>query len=112
MGTLNKARKLLIFNPKKVLVAVCPSLSSGAQMLKIPNKSSVHKAATGETISCSGLYFRYLPDDMELEFEDLGTLKLQEFDAICGEDRKLFKNSSMTRKGLRYSRKRKSNKQA
>lgn len=51
------------------------------------------------------MYFRYLQDDIEVTFEDLGTLRLEEYDQLCGVKRQLYKTKNMSRKGTKYKTK-------
>lgn len=55
-------------------------------------------------MSSQGFYFRHLPDDIEVTLEDLGKLKIDEYDKLCGVKRKLYPNRSMSRKGMKYKR--------
>lgn len=51
------------------------------------------------------MYFRYLQDDIEVTFDDLGTLRLEEYDQLCGVERQLYRTKEMSRKGIKYKRK-------
>jgi hypothetical protein len=37
--------------------------------------------------------------------EDLGNLKLEEYDKLCGVERKVYPDSKMERKGMKYNNK-------
>lgn len=101
--TLNNKNycRVLVFNPYKKLVAVFHSLTAAANSFGTTN-SSIHQACVGPCISSCGHYFRFLNDDIELEWSDLGTLKLEDYDEMCGISRSYYPTSSMSRKGMKY----------
>jgi hypothetical protein len=96
-----EAIRVLVFNSRKKLIATYHSSLCAAKMLRVtPN--SIRSACTGKTIAVKGHYFRYLPDDIEVTFEDLGVLTVNEYDDLCGVDRKVFPNARMSRVGMKY----------
>lgn len=97
----NKAKRVLIFNPSKRLIAIVSSANAAAKMLNI-NIQPIHYACTGKCISSNGYYFRHLSDEIEITPEDLGVLKVDEYDQLCGIERRVFKNRSMSRVGMKY----------
>jgi hypothetical protein len=99
----NKAKRVLIFNPSKRLIAIVGSARAAAKMLGI-NIQPIHYACTGKCISSNGFYFRHLSDDIEITLEDLGVLKVDEYDQLCGIERRVFKNRSMSRAGMKYKK--------
>jgi len=44
-------------------------------------------------------------DDIEVTFDDLGVLKLEEYDQLCGVERKIYKTKNMSRTGMKYKKK-------
>lgn len=58
-------------------------------------------------MSSRGYYFRNLDPSIEITWEDLGILKLEEYDELCGVNRKLYLTSAMSRKGMKYKKKEK-----
>lgn len=80
------------------MVAIFQSTFSAATAFGA-NTQSIHYVCTGKTISCKGLYFRHLQDDIEVTFDDLGTLRLEEYDQLCGVERKIYKTKKMNRVG-------------
>jgi hypothetical protein len=48
---------------------------------------------------------RHLSNEIEITFEDFGRLRLEEYDELCGIKRKLYPNSKMRRKGMKYNKK-------
>lgn len=101
-------RKVLVFNPLKRLIGIFQSVTAAATAFgtSIP---SVHDACTGKNISCCDLYFRQLDDEkVEIDMlEDLGTLRLEEYDKLVGIKRKYYPNKYMSRVGMEYKKKKK-----
>ena len=87
-------RRVLVFNPVKKLVAVYQSVTSAARTFQT-TPTNVHFACVGKSISCCNLYFRHLSDDVEITLDDLGTLKLEDYDKLCGVTRKYYPTKSM-----------------
>lgn len=78
---------VLIFNGAEVLIGVMRSLHSAAQFSG-GNIQAISFCCSGRYISTGGYYFRYAHPDVEVSFEDLDTLKLKEYDDLCGEIRR------------------------
>ncbi len=107
----NKTGKpVLVFSPLKRFVGYYHSLTAAAASFKV-SRSSLHLACIGPCISCCGQYFRYLAEDIEIENSDYGTLKLEDYDSMCGVTRKYYPTADMSRKGTKYKQDSKSNKQ-
>ena len=105
MSQFNKIpTRILVFNPMKRLVAIFQSTNAAAQAFN-SKVQSIHYAATGKCISCSNYYFRQLEDDIEVTLDDLGVLTIEEYDELCGVERKVYANKNMSRKGMRYKKK-------
>ncbi len=100
---------VLVFNPFKRLVGYFHSMTAVASAFKTSN-SAIHQACVGPCISSCGLYFRFLSKDFEIEDSDYGTLRLEEYDEMCGVERKYYPTTSMTRKGMKYKQDSKPNK--
>lgn len=98
------ARRVLCFNPNKKLININQSAFAIAKAYNW-NLSSIRAACTGKLIAYQNLYFRYLEDDIEVGFEDLGVLSLEEYDQLCGVNRKTFVTGRMDRKGMEYNKK-------
>lgn len=105
----NTSNPILVFNPVKRFIGYFHSLTAAAIALKA-SRSSIYQACTGACISACGLYFRFLDKDIEIEDSDYGTLKLEEYDSMCGVTRTYYPTSSMSRKGMKYKQHSKSNK--
>ena len=100
---LYPSTQILVFNPLKRLVAVYHSLSSAASAFDV-RPQSIHYVCSGKCITCNNLYFRQLKDGVTVTFEDLGKLKLQDYDKLCGVERKYYKTAKITRKGMKYNK--------
>lgn len=100
---LQQPTQILVFNPLKRLVAVFHSLSSAASAFDV-RPQSIHYVCSGKCITCNNLYFRQLKDGVAVTFEDLGKLKLQDYDRLCGVERKYYKTRKITRKGMKYNK--------
>lgn len=104
---LNESRKrVLVFNPLKRLVAIFQSCTAAASAFGT-STVNIHDACTGKNISACNLYFRHLYDDqIELDIpEDLGTLRLEDYDNLLGLQRKYYPTKDMSRTGMKYNTK-------
>lgn len=95
--------RILVFNPLKRLVAIYQSTSAAAKAFET-RATSIHYVCTGVCMSCKGYYFRHLQDNIEVSLDDLGTLKLEEYDELCGVERKTYRTKNMNRKGMKYKK--------
>ncbi|NDV80812.1 hypothetical protein [Bacteroides sp. 51] len=82
-----KAKHVLVFNGAQVLIAIVRSLRSASELTG-GNTQAISFVCTGKYISTGGFYFRHLHPDILIEISDLNTLKIQEYDKMCGEERK------------------------
>ena len=64
------------------------------------NGRTLIKAAYGEIISVNKRYWRAVPKDVEIEYDDLGSLSLFDFDDMCGVDRKIYATRDMRKGGV------------
>ena len=55
-------------------------------------------------MSCGKYYFRYFNDNVEIDLSDVGTLKLEEYDKLCGVKRRVYTNIAMNRKNWKYNK--------
>lgn len=77
-------KNVLVFNSHRVLVAMHKSLNAASQMMNIPAQS-ISLCCLGQHISCYGFYFRHY-EHTQVEItphEDLGTLRVEEYDKMC-----------------------------
>ena len=104
-------KRVLVFNPNKRLIAIFISGYAAARAFGL-HSQSINFACTGKMISANNNYFRYEDENVEIDESDLGTLKLQEYDKLCGVERKYYNNYSMSRKGMKYNTEKKRKKAA
>lgn len=94
--------RVLVFNPRKILIAIFNSGFAAARAFGL-HTQSIHYACNGRSMSCNNLYFRMTTDDVEVTEADLGVLKLPEYDDLCGKKYKYYKNTKMSRAGMKYN---------
>jgi|GEM_PF-2987747 len=97
----DKGRIVLVFNNMQRFIGLYHSMFAAAKALGTA-PASIRAACTGESISCKGLYFRVLEDDIQIGREDLGVLTLPEYDDLCEVDRRIYPDRRMSRQGLKY----------
>lgn len=105
----NETRKrVLVFNPLKRLVAIFQSCTAAASAFGT-STVNIHDACAGKNISACNLYFRHFYDDqIELDIlEDLGTLRLEDYDNLLGLKRKYYPTKDMSRTGMKYKKNKK-----
>ncbi len=103
MGKFSEARRILVFNSAKRLVAICQSVNATAEMFGVTTQA-IFYVCSGKSISCNRYYFRHLEEDIEVTLDDLGTLNVQTYDQLCGKERPVYPNSKMSRKGMKYKK--------
>lgn len=86
--------KVLVFNGARVLVAVIRSLCSAAELTH-NRASAVHNCCTGKTVRSGLYYYRQLHPDVLIEMDDLDSLTLEEYDNLCGVERKYLSTRRM-----------------
>lgn len=89
--------KVVAFDGQYRLCAVFRSINEASSLTGALRQSLI-KAAYGEIISVNKRYWRAVPKDVEIEYDDLGSLSLFDFDDMCGVDRKIYATRDM-RKG-------------
>lgn len=96
-------KQVLVFCPARKLIAIVRSMNSAAEMTGAKNKA-VLMACRGCYVATAGFYFRCLHPDILVGTEDLDTLTLEEYDALCGEHRRYLPTKKL--KALREEHKR------
>jgi hypothetical protein len=99
-------KNVLVFNGARVLIAVVRSLHS-ASLLSGGNLQAISFCCTGKYISTGGFYFRHIHGEIEIEMSDLDTLKLEEYDRMCGVERRYHSVREMAKKRNYRERKQK-----
>ncbi|MBF0648681.1 hypothetical protein IR083_07600 [Dysgonomonas sp. GY75] len=83
----NEPKQVLMFNASGRLIAIVRSLQSAAELAG-SSPMCVSYCCTGKSIASNGYYFRYIHPEVEVSAnEDLGVLKIGEYDSLCGEKR-------------------------
>ena len=78
---------MLLFGHTRILVAVFKAMQSCAEITGTSVKT-VSRACKREYAQAAGFYFRRLHPDVEIEMADLDTLRVEEYDRLCGEVRR------------------------
>lgn len=104
------AKQILIFNNRKILVLIASSVTEAAKFSGL-HRGNISLACRGKSnrISDGNYYFRYIDDNVEVDLNDIGTLKLSEYDALCEVDRPVYRTMQMNRKNWKYNTKSKNN---
>lgn len=70
----------LVFSNKGLLIALCYSANQLARLTCCFNAANISKVCNGQTETLRGFYFRYASPLYSVSLEDIGTLKLEEYD--------------------------------
>lgn len=96
----SKPCRILVFTSLKRLIAIFHSINAAAKAMNV-TPQSIHYVCTGAGISAKGYYFRTLQDNIEVTPDDFGTLRLEEYDALCGVERKMYRTKQMNRTNIK-----------
>lgn len=99
----HEARPVMVFNKKRILTSIASSVNEVAKMLTL-HPGNISKVCNGQLISLGNFYFRYIDDKVELELTDIGSLRLEEYDKLCGVERVVYTTSKMNRKNWKYKK--------
>ena len=80
---------VLIFGNDRILKGVFYSLNAAAEITGA-NLQAISFCCTGRRIRTAGIYFRHLKPESGVNLKDLGVLRIEEYDNICGDERKYF----------------------
>ena len=105
-GPFLPSKQLLVFNGAYVLIAVVRSLHSAADFSGI-NLQSISFSCTGKYVATGGFYFRHAHPDVQIDLSDLDNLTLQEYDRLCGVERRYFTVRETAHKRQAYEERRK-----
>lgn len=95
---LPKSKRVLAFNPARVLVGVFRSGRAAAELAQC-QAQAISNACNGKVITAVGYYWRHEHPEVEIEITDIGELSLEEYDDLCNVKRKYI--SSRDIKGKR-----------
>lgn len=96
-GFLKDAKQVLVFNGAQRLIGIVRSVRSVYELTN-GNLQAISFACTGRLISTGGFYYRHVHPSIEIEMGDIGTLKLRDYDKMCGEIRKYHSVRDMAHK--------------
>lgn len=96
MKNWSEAKKVLIFSPKGVLIALCASVNKAANFGHC-HPGNMSKVCLGQLETLGGYYLRYTSPLYNLSLEDIGTLKLEDYDKATNFQHKDFFQRSKTR---------------
>lgn len=71
------------------------------------NLQSISFSCTGKYVATGGFYFRHAHPDVQIDLSDLDNLTLQEYDRLCGVERRYFTVREMAHKRQAYDQRRK-----
>lgn len=95
--------RIIVFNNLKRCTGVFHSAYAAARSIG-GVAASIKSACSGETVTYRKQYFRYIPGNIEVTLEDLGTLTLKEFDSLCGVEKRFWITGKLSedRKNEKY----------
>lgn len=96
-----RSKKVLIFNNSRILIAIVRSLHSTSDITG-GNLQSISFVCTGRYVSAGGYYYRHLNPNVKVTTDDLDVLKLNEYDALCGVNRRYHTLREMNRRMKLY----------
>jgi hypothetical protein len=106
-SNFKEPKNVLVFNGARTLIAIVRSLHSAAEFSG-GNLQAISFSCTGKYISTGGFYFRHIHPDIEIEVGDLDNLKLEDYDIMCGKEKRYHTVREMAKKRDTTKRKLKS----
>lgn len=104
-GPFKSPKQVLVFNGAYVLIAIVRSLHSASE-LSGTNLQAISFSCTGKYVATGGYYFRHC-GAADVPSSDVGKLKLQDFDRLCGVTRRYYSIRTMAHKRTCFTAKRK-----
>ena len=98
---------ILVFNAKKTLVAIAGSMYEASKLTGI-GAGNISRVCSGALMSSGQMYFRTIDPTIEIELNDINQLKVDEYDQMCGIERRTYDTQNMNRKKWTYSKNSKS----
>jgi len=83
---LPESKIVLAFNPARILVGVFKSVRAAAE-LTASMPQGISNTCNGKVYTAAGFYWRHMHPDVEIETSDIGVLRIEEYDKLCGIDR-------------------------
>lgn len=91
-----RPQTILIFNGARVLIAIVRSLCCAAELTH-SQPAAIHNCCVGKNVRSGVYYYRQLHPDILIDLSDLDNLKLEEYDSLCGTQRKYISTKEMAR---------------
>ncbi len=95
--TFHKSKPVLVFSGSQILVSLMCSVRGASQITRV-RAQAISFACNGKQISAGEYFFRHLNDEIEIEREDYGSLKLKEYDELCQVERKYHTPQAMLKR--------------
>lgn len=99
--------QILVFNASRMMIAMANSLQTAAWLTGANNRA-ITLACQGRYVSTAGLYFRRRHPRVVIDDSDWESLKLEKYDALCGEHRRYYSREKMKSLRGEFERKRES----
>ena len=93
---MKESKATLVFNNKGLLIALCCSANQLQNIMQLA-QGNISKVCNGQTETLRGFYFRYESPLYHVSLEDIGTLKLEEYDKATNFQSKGFFKRSKAR---------------
>ena len=93
------AKKIAVFDRNLKLAAIFSSLSMAAEILGV-TPQVLRKACKGDVVAVKKLYIRDVPDEIIIDFDDIGVLRLTDFDGVFGKDYPIYLTAEMKPKQI------------
>jgi hypothetical protein len=100
---------VFIFNEHRILTGVEKSLYCTSEAYRI-SAQTISLCCTGKRISSNGFYFRHSHPNVRIDiYEDVDNLTLEEYDELCGEQKRYHSTREMKKRKTKAGRTKKSN---
>ncbi len=108
-SSFRKPKMVFIFNEHRILTFVAKSLYSASEAFRI-SAQTISLCCTGKRISSNGFYFRHSHPNIRIDiYEDVDKLTLEEYDQLCGVNKRYHSTREMKKRKTKAGRTRKSN---
>lgn len=95
-SSFRKPKIVLVFNRSQILIGILRSVHTTAEFSH-GNLQSISFCCQGRFVSAGGYYFRYVHENILIEISDLDTLKLPDYDRMCGVKREYHTKKAMAK---------------
>jgi hypothetical protein len=92
---------VFVFNEHRILTGIMKSLYATSQAYRI-SAQTVSMCCTGRRISSNGYYFRHSDEGVRIDlYADIDNLTLEEYDELCGMDKRYHSTGEMKKRKAR-----------